>query len=86
MTDLREREAAKKLFAVEKRKGEALQIDDNFLINCVVITSGGQNVYHDHKVPTGVNFINVKHANFSYKRRFGSFFLVTCTLKNDVRA
>jgi len=28
---------------------------------------------------TGVNFINVKRANFSYKHRFGSFFLVTCT-------
>jgi hypothetical protein len=27
---------------------------------------------------TGVNFINVKLANFSYERRFGSFFLVTC--------
>ncbi len=34
---------------------------------------------------TGVNFINVKRANFSYERHFGSFFLVTCTKKNDVR-
>jgi hypothetical protein len=25
----------------------------------------------------GVNFINVKRANFLYERRFGSFFLVT---------
>jgi len=33
----------------------------------------------------GVNFINIKRVNFLYKRRFGSFFLVTCTQKNDVR-
>jgi len=26
-----------------------------------------------------VNFIKVKRANFLYKRRFGSFFPVTCT-------
>jgi len=28
---------------------------------------------------SGVNFINVKRANFSYEHRFGSFFPVTCT-------
>jgi len=28
-----------------------------------------------------VNFINVKHARFSYQRHLGTFFLVTCMLK-----
>jgi len=30
---------------------------------------------------TGVNFINVKHTNFSYKCRFGSFYNVHVTRK-----
>ncbi len=37
------------------------------------------------KLTTVVNFINILLTNFSYKRCFGSFFLVTCTYKNDVR-
>ncbi len=37
------------------------------------------------KLTPVVNFINVKSANFSYERRFGSFFLVTRTYKNDIR-
>ncbi len=34
----------------------------------------------DPNIP-GVNFNNVKCANFSYERHFGSFFLVTCIVK-----
>ncbi len=33
---------------------------------------------------TGVNFINILRTNFSYKRRFGSFFYVQVTRENDV--
>jgi len=29
--------------------------------------------------PAGVNFINVKHTNFSYERRYGSFYYVHVT-------
>jgi len=32
-------------------------------------------------LPPGVNFINVKHTNFSYERRFGSFYYVHVTRK-----
>ena len=30
-------------------------------------------------MPPGVNFINIKHTNFSYKRRFGSFYYAHVT-------
>jgi len=34
-----------------------------------------------HNRAPGVNFINILHANFSYKHLFGSFSLVTCKWK-----
>ncbi len=37
------------------------------------------------KLTAGVNFISVKRTDFLHERRFGRFFLVTRTYKNDVR-
>jgi hypothetical protein len=50
-----ERHAAKKMFLEEKKKPELSPNEEKFSINCVVITNEGQNLYHDHKVPTGWN-------------------------------
>ncbi len=34
---------------------------------------------------SAVNFINVKHANFTYVSAFGQFFLLTCICQKDIR-
>ena len=57
MIDSMERMAAKKMFDDEEAAaGKTYE----FNINCTVIMEEGQTVYHDDKVPEGVNFtINI---------------------------
>jgi len=43
------------------------------------------NVYRSITMRSGVNFINVKRTNFSYKRCFSSFYYVHVTRKKTAK-